>query len=245
MELNAKFTPTTENERSADVKLYQEAIGCLTYAMTSTRPELASVVGILSQFMTNPSESHWNGIKRVFRYLKGTMDSGLTFSGKSSVILSAYCDANYAGDDNDSRSISGYIFYVGGNCVSWVSRKQDCVVLSSTEAEYVALSEACKEAVWLRRLLKQLGFVQSSGTVICEDNKGAIELSRNPKFHKRSKHIRTRYHFSRECVNNGDVIIEFCPTSHMVADIFTKPLSKQKFIDFRKDICVSSVLLPE
>ena len=230
MEANAKFFPSSGDEELADRKLYQEAIGCLTYAMTSTRPDLAYAVGVLSQFMSCPTQSHWLGVKRVLRYLKGTKSLGLVFDSKQ-FVLSGYSDANYAGDEADSKSVSGFVFFAGG-LVSWQSRKQDCVVLSSTEAEYVALSEACKEVVWLRRLLKQIGYPQSSASVLYEDNRGAIELSRNPKFHKRSKHIRTRYHFSRECLENEAISLEHCASEDMIADIFTKPLGKEKFRRF-------------
>ena len=163
---------------------------------TATRPDLASAVSILSKYMSKPSKEHWQGVKRILRYIKGTINYGLIFKAEDNKgILAGYSDADWAGDIDTRRSTSGYIFQICGSTVSWCSKRQSSVSKSSTEAEYIALSVASQEAVWLSRLLKNVGVKQEEPILIYEDNQGAIELSRNPKFHNRTKHIDIPYHF--------------------------------------------------
>ena len=135
-----------------DVREYQMAIGCLTYATTATRPDLAAAVGILSKYMARPGKDHWQGVKRVLRYVKGTLNSGLTFTAHgNNYVLYGYADADWGGDVETRRSTSGYVFQIQNNTISWCSKRQASVSRSTTEAEYIALSTACQEAVWLRR----------------------------------------------------------------------------------------------
>ena len=234
LEVGKKLQKTTDEDQIFhDTSLYQQAIGCLTYAATTTRPDIAAAVSSLSQYMSNPSVDHWVGVKRVLRYLRGTINYGLRFTSKDGNELVGYSDSDWAGDVDTRRSTSGYVFFVGNSLISWSSKKQPTVAKSSTEAEYVALSTATQEAIWLRRLLSDLHFRSPRPTVINEDNQGAIELSRNPKHHNRVKHIDIAYHFARERVESGEIEIAYCPTEEMIADVMTKGLSRFQFEKLR------------
>ncbi|KAG2782680.1 hypothetical protein PC111_g24477 [Phytophthora cactorum] len=187
---------------------YRNAVGCLMYLMVGTRPDLAAAVGVLSQFAADPCPTHWQALKRVFRYIQGTKTHGIEFQGSCEDGLQGYSDADWAGDIESRRSTSGYAFMMNGGCISWRSKKQRTVALSSTEAEYMALSEATQEAVWLKVFLCELGEMANDEAVkIYEDNQGSIALAKNPEFHKRTKHIDIRYHFVREKVEDGQVVL--------------------------------------
>ena len=234
LEIGRKFQKASgDDELFGDVSLYQQAIGCLTYAATTTRPDIAVAVSILSQYMSKPTIDHWIGVKRVLRYIRGTLNYGLSFSTGDTNGLIGYSDSDWAGDPDTRRSTSGYVFFIGQALVSWSSRKQATVAKSSTEAEYVALSGATQETIWLRRLLTDINFGTDYPTVIYEDNQGAIDLSKNPKHHSRVKHIDIAYHFSRERVASNEIDVIYCPTDRMIADVMTKPLSKDKFERYR------------
>ena len=231
----------TNEEKPFDKKTYQQAIGCLTNVSTATRPDIAATVGILSQYMADPSNDHWLGIKRLLRYIKGTLMYGLKFiAHKNDDDLYGYADANWAGDVDTRWSTSGYVFMVANGVVSWSSKKQSTVVKSTTEAEYVALSQATQEAIWLRRLLCDLGCKADGPTLINEDNQGAIEIARNPKFNNRTKHIDTTFHFIREKIVSKEIKVEYCSTLDMIADIMTKALPKDRFERLRSqlNVCV-------
>ncbi|CAB4021584.1 Retrovirus-related Pol poly from transposon TNT 1-94, partial [Paramuricea clavata] len=160
------FHKRTEDEELFDEHIYQQAIGCLTYASTATRPDIAAAVSILSTFMSNPSKEHWIGIKRVLRYIKGTLNYGLKFQANGNHHeLVGYSDANWAGDVDTRRSTSGYVFKVANSTISWSSKKQATVAKSTTEAEYVALSQATQEAIWMRKLLSDIGYKIDEPTV--------------------------------------------------------------------------------
>jgi len=194
------------------VKECQALIGSLTYAAMSTRPDIAGALGVVNQFASNPNETHWKAVKRILRYLKGTLDYGICFCGNKDmeIKLSGFVDADWAGDVETRKSQSGYVFQLCGGPVSWVSKKQAVVALSTTEAEYVAAAFATQELVWLRKLLQELGFQQESATVLFEDNMGAIEVSINPKYHGRMKHIDIRHHFLRDAVEEGTLTLQYC-----------------------------------
>ena len=234
MEVGKVFQKLSEDEEQFDIRKYQAAIGSLNYAMIATRPDICSAVGILSQFMSKPSKEHWQGIKRIMRYISGTLDYCLLFhANDSELMLSGYADADWASDVQSRKSTSGYIFQLAGSTISWRSQKQSVVALSTTEAEYVSLSSASQEAIWLRRLLKDLLVDVSKPTIINEDNQGAICLTKNTKGHSRAKHIDIKYHFIRENVQNKEIELKYCPTDKMVADILTKALPRQRFEDLR------------
>uniref|UniRef100_A0AAV1U9F8 CCHC-type domain-containing protein n=1 Tax=Peronospora matthiolae TaxID=2874970 RepID=A0AAV1U9F8_9STRA len=209
---------------------YRNAIGCLMYLMVGTRPDIAVAVGVLSQFAAEPCPTHWQALKRVFRFIQGTRTYGIEFQATSDDKLQGYSDADWAGDVEARRSTSGYAFVMNNGCISWRSKKQSTVALSSTEAEYMALTEAVQEAIWLKAFLHELGDMNSDEAVkIYEDNQGSIALAKNPEFHKRTKHIDIRYHFVREKVAEGKVVLEYCSTKDMKADLMTKPIPASQF----------------
>ena len=242
LEVGKKFCKLTEGAEPFDSQTYQKAIGCLTYASTATRPDIAAAVALLSKYSSNPGKEHWMGVKCIFRYIKGTLKYGLKFSADNKErILHGFSDADWVGDIDTRRSTSGYVFKVTNATVSWCSKRQASVAKSTTEAEYISLSLAAQEAILLRRLLFDIGCDVDSPTVIYEDNHGAIELSKNPKFHNRTKHIDISHHFIRERVLSKEILVNYCPTDNMTADIMTKGLSRNKFEKFRDLLSVYPV----
>ena len=219
---------------------YSQLIGSLMYLSVCNRPDLAQAVGALARHMAKPTTEHWTAAKGVLRYLSGTANYGITFGGPE-LKLEAYCDADYAGDIDTRRSTTGYAFVLGGGAISWSSRLQPTVAVSTTEAEYMAAAYAIKEALWLRTLLTEMGLEQDTIT-ICADNQSAIKLLRNPVFTMRSKHIDVIYHFARERVIRKDVTIKYISTNNMVADALTKPLPAAKLKYCRTAMGVSEVL---
>lgn len=228
MEMKQKLTiPSDDEVKIARDKPYQKLIGCLMYLAVGTRPDICYSVSYLSQFNTKYGEAHWNAAKRVLRYLKTTKNYCLTFKKGEDISLRGYVDADWGGDIQDRKSYTGYVFTIGGSIVSWEARKQRCVALSSTEAEYIALSEASKEAIHLRRLLVE--FVPQTGPVLLlNDNQGAQKLVVSPVFHRRTKHIDIRYHFVRNAFEENLIKVEYLSTQEMVADIMTKELGSEK-----------------
>jgi len=207
-------------------------------APKGTRPEVARAYAVskLAQFMSAFDESHWKAAKGVLRYLKGTMDMGITYSPSDDMYLVGYTDADYAGDKLDRKSTSGLVFLLNNALVSWSSQKQPSVALSSTESEYVACASGGTEAVWLRNLLEELNFPQNEPTPIFVDNTSAISLTGNPVLHSRTKHIDVRHHKIRELVQNGEVVVLYVHTSKQLADGLTKPLLKGKLEENRSAI---------
>jgi hypothetical protein len=198
------------------------------YAMLCTRPDLAYAVSQISQYSSNPTYAHFLVAKRIFRYLNGSRNMGITFSGsKPELEMEAYCDADWASGE-DRKSISGYVFIIGGGIVSWQSKKQPTVALSSTEGEYMAMTQTSKEILWIQQLLKDLGRRAINDKLLKEDNMGAIALAKNPQYHARTKHIDIQHHFIRQCLEDGKIELEYCPTEDMIADIMMKALSKEK-----------------
>ena len=234
VEAGVRYEKRSDDEESCDVRKYQRAIGCLTYLSTATRPDISAAVGMLSKFMADPGVNHWVGVKRVLRYLRGTHNYGLVFVGDNDDALIGYSDSDWAGDVVTRRSTSGYVFQFGNSTVSWSSRRQATVAKSSTEAEYVALSMATQEAVWLRRLLSDVGLQVDTATTIYEDNQGAIDLSKNPKHHNRTKHIDVSFHFTRERMAAKEIDVSYIPTEHNLADVMTKGLGKVPYEKFRE-----------
>jgi hypothetical protein len=231
-------SPTTSDEKAAYAEYakglnYLECLGGVLYA-TQTRPDIQHAVGVCAQFGANPGKPHMEALKRVLCYLKGTAHFGLTLGGKNDgVDLIGWTDSDWAQDLDTRRSLGGFVFDIAGGAVSWSSKKQPTVALSTAEAEYMAASNATKEAIWLRVLLEDLGFPQTKATTIHADNQGCIALSRNPVAHSRAKHINIRHHFIRERVANSEIDFHFCTTKDMLADIFTKQLPREAFEKFR------------
>jgi hypothetical protein len=209
---------------------YREAVGCLMYAMVLTRPDIAYAGSKVAKFTNQPHQSHWTAVKRIFRYLSGTLHMGISYSGSiSDLTLRGYCDADYAGDHDDRKSRTGYLFMLANGAVAWCSKRQGCTADSTTEAEFVAMAESVKEAIWLQRLLRSLGFSSSIPTSIFFDNQGAIQLVKNPKFHKRTKHIETKYYLIREKYEQQQVDVLYINTKQQLADLFTKSLPRDPF----------------
>lgn len=170
--------------------MYRQLVGSLNY-LTTTRPDIAYAVSILSQFLTKPHESHWIATKRVLRYLNRTINFGIEYTNACSVELTGHSNSDWARNPYDMKSTTGYIFDIGSRAISWSSKKQSTVSLSSTEAEYKALCSSTCEAIWLRRMLEDIGEGQQEPTTIICDNQSTIKLRNNPVCHKRSKHIDT------------------------------------------------------
>jgi hypothetical protein len=166
-------------------------------------------------------------VKRIMRYLKGSLHLKLQLRGQH-IKLKGYCDADWAGDVNDRRSTTGYVFSLGDGVVSWSSKRQPTVALSTTEAEYMAASHCTREAIWLRQLLDDMRCKYDEGTLIMCDNQGAIALAKNPVYHARTKHIEVQHHFVQEKVARGAIILEYCPTEDMLADVLTKALARER-----------------
>jgi hypothetical protein len=214
-----------------DTYKYRKTIGMLIYLMVGTRPDICFSVSLLSRFMQSPRELHWRLVKKLLLYVKTTQDYCLIYTKtktKENISqLIGYSDADYAGSVDDRKSTSGYIFKYNNCVVTWNSAKQKTVSLSSTEAEYLALTTAIKEALWLKQLLSELNRKQEEITMYC-DNKSTICLSKNPEFHSRTKHIDIRYHFIKEKITEKIIKIEYIPTDQMLADILTKALPRIK-----------------
>jgi hypothetical protein len=211
---------------------YRAEVGSLTWLSIMTRPELSLSVGQVARYVTNPGVQHWNAIDLIWEYLNGSSEMGLTLGGGDAELsnLRGFVDSDYARCVDTRRSTTGWVFKFGGGAVSWRTRRQKSVTLSSTEAEYCALTEAAKEAIWMKGLLRELGYGNDDGPVpLYEDNKGAICLAKNDVYHERTKHIDVRHHFIRECVAKKQIVIDFRSSKTMVADILTKPLSKVLF----------------
>ena len=214
-----------EGGKQVDVP-YQNLIGSLMYLAVLTRPDISFSVSLLSQFNNCHSEVHWQCAKRILRYLKGTKNHHLKFC-KNDMKLQGFVDADWANNLEDRKSYTGYIFKLCDSVISWASVKQRTIALSSTEAEYMAISEASKEAIYLRNLLNDL-----TGKFLCvtlfNDNQSALSMSNNPVHHNRTKHIDVRHHFIREAVNNNLVNVEYMSTDVMLADMLTKGLNADK-----------------
>jgi hypothetical protein len=241
MEPTIQLLPADKNYQAPASlrRAYQSAVGSLMYAMLGTRPDIAFAVSVVSRFASNPTEAHMKAVKRIFRYIQGTLDMGLVFRG-SIQPLEGYTDSDWAGDHDTRRSTSGYVFNVGSAAISWSAKRQPTVSLSSCEAEYIGQTNATKEAIWLQGFLKQVnpGDPGLSATIIYGDNQGAIALAKNPQFHARTKHIDIQHHFVREKVAEGRVDIKYIHTSKQVADGLTKALPRDPFQRFRKAVGV-------
>ena len=221
------------------------------YAAQCTRPDISFAVSALSQYCSRPNEEHYTAAKRVLRYLRGSTHHGITYNGNSATgdgtecqpTLHGYCDSDYANDRSDRRSFTGYAFYLGNAVVSWQSRKQPTVTLSSTEAEYMAASEAVKEALWWRSFVQSLGLGYDSDKATCikSDNQGSICLTKNSGSHSRTKHIDVRHFFIRDEVERGSIRFEYVPTAQMAADVLTKALSVDKHSTTTKLLGMASI----
>lgn len=216
--------------------LYRKAIGSLLYLSVNTRPDISASISILSRKVNNPNSNDWNEVKRVMKYLKLTKTLKLQLGEKDAENnLEIYADADWAGDDRDRKSTSGFIIKLYSSSISWSSKKQSTVSLSSTEAEYISLCEACQELQWIRQLMKDFN-EQSAKITVYEDNQSTLKMLDNEGVKTRSKHIDVKYHYIRELKKKKEVIFEYCPSDRMQADIMTKPLGFIKIQRLRESI---------
>ncbi|KAG8481224.1 hypothetical protein CXB51_025964 [Gossypium anomalum] len=206
---------------------YSSAVGSLMYAMVCSRPDLSYAVSAVSRYMANPGKEHWKAVQWILRYLRGTTDVCLQF-GRTEDGVIGYVDADFAGDLDRRRSLTGYVFTIGGCAISWKATLQTTVALSTTEAEYMAITEACKEAIWLKGLFSELNEDLQISTVFC-DSQSAIFLTKDQMFYERTKHIDVRYHFVRNIIARGDIVVSKISTHENPADMMTKSLPITKF----------------
>lgn len=220
--LSIAFAPKSIEEREYMSRVpSSSAVGSLMYAMVCTRSDLAHAVSIVSKFMAKPGKEQWQVVKRIFRYLRDTSDIGLIYGSDTQCLVTSFSDSDYAGDVDSRRSMTGYVFTLDGSVVSWKAILQSTVTLSTTEAEYMALTEANKERIWLKGLIGDLGLHHDQAIVYC-DNLSAICLAKDQVHHERIKHIDVRYHFLR-----NEKIIKVMKVG--TADMFTKPVPHSKF----------------
>jgi hypothetical protein len=220
LEENAKMSHTP----------YKEAVGCLLYSSYWTRPDTANATRDVSRMMACAGEAHWQAVKHILRYIQGTQAKGIKYkrTGQGLAII-GYTDASWASDQDDRKSTSGYIFLMAGGPISWSSKRQQTVALSSCEAEYLALGAAAQEAMFLRHLVTELTGEEQGPTTILVDNQSAISMADNPSHHSRAKHLAVREHFIRECISSKQINLKWCPTADMVADLLTKPVTAPVF----------------
>ena len=219
----------------SDPKLYREIVVSLIYLMTCTRPDICYIVTILSQYLCKPTMAHFNLAKHVLRYLKGTISQGLIFNCEGNKCLEGFTDASWANSDG-RKSISGYCFRLSNMSalISWKSKKQSTVALSTCEAEYISMTHGIQEGIFLKQLLvDMLVFCNEDPVVLFVDNKGAIDLGKNPVHHQRSKHIDIKYHFIRSKIQDGQFVLKYVPSKDNIADIFTKPSTRLSLEQFK------------
>ncbi|GJX71803.1 hypothetical protein Tco_0308974, partial [Tanacetum coccineum] len=217
-DLSGKFVDQTD---------YRSKIGSLMY-LTSSRPDIVQAVSYCARYQSRPIEKHIKEVKRIFQYLRGTINMGLWYPKDSDFELTPFSDANHAGCIDTHKSTSGGIQFLGDKLVSWMSKKKDYIVMSSAEAEYVALSASCAQVMWIRTQLKDYGFNYNKIPLYC-DSQSAIAISCNPVQHSHTKHIHTRYHFIKEQVENGIIELYFVRTEYQLAAMSTRALPEDRF----------------
>ena len=231
-------------------------LGSVMYLMLCTRPDLAYAVGALSKFSSNPRQQHMNAIQGLLRYVSKTRPQGLhfgPFTQDSTPVAYVFSDADWGGDHDKRRSTGAYVCTISDQrsnsvhtAVSWASKQQATVTLSCTESEYMALTQACKEAIWVQRFMQELATITGQGgstgpITIFADNQGSMALAKNPEFHSQTKHISIQQHFIREKVEADEVQLKYLPMGDMLADLLTKALPREKVDHFRKEMGIYEV----
>ncbi|XP_065635527.1 secreted RxLR effector protein 161-like [Quercus suber] len=219
--------------------LYRSIIRSLPY-LTASKPDIVFIVGVCAHYQAAPKESHLTVVKRIICYINSTPEYGLWYSKDSNDCLVGYLDANWVGSVDDRKSTSDGCFYLRNNLLSWMSKKQNSVSLSTAKSKYIAARSCCTQLLWMKKLLHDYGIPQETMSVFC-DNTSAINLSKNPVQHSKSKHIEICYHFIRDLVEDKIVCLEFIHTDNQKVDIFTKPLDGPWFESLRKTIGVSII----
>ena len=211
--------------------MYQSVVRKLLYLSSWCRPDIAFAVCNIAKYTTQPTDQHWKAVKHILRYLAGTVNYGLLYRRDNPIECYGYSDADFAEDLDDRKSTSGYIFKIGGAPVIRKCCKQSCVALTTTESEYMALSSAAQESIWMRRLVSELKRETAKPMTIYEDNQVAICL---PQYHGRNKHIDIKHHFIRDKVKNGSIEVKYCKTEEMIANMMTRGLYSERFVKLRK-----------
>ena len=228
MDSNVKLVEDDGYSKTVDLILYQSMVGSILHLARATRPDTLHSVAVVSRYNSSPTVTHFTAVKRILRYLKGTINLSLQYEVTGQKII-GYSDADWANDLNNRHSTTGNVFVMAGGAISWLSQKQPTVALSTSEAEYMSLGSATQEAIWLKRLLNDLHAENQEPIEIREDNQGTIAMTRNPAGHKRTKHIDIRHHFVRESVQSGLIRISYCASKDMLDDVFTKAVPKPRF----------------
>ena len=223
-----------EKGKPYDQKVYRSMIGSLLY-LCASRPDIMLSVCMCARFQANPKDSHHTAVKRILRYLAHTPTLGLWYPKGAQFDLVGYSDSDYAGDRVDRKSTSGTCHFLGRSLVCWASKKQNCVSLSTAEAEYIAAGSCCTQILWLKQTLKDYGIHVKKIPLLC-DNESAIKIAHNPVQHSRTKHIDIRHHFLRDHVQREDIIVSHVKTEDQLADIFTKPLDEKRFCALRCEL---------
>ncbi|XP_062232829.1 secreted RxLR effector protein 161-like [Phragmites australis] len=240
MECRLKISKRDGSE-AVDATHYRSVIGSLRY-LVNTRPDIAYAVGIASRYMEAPSKQHWAITKQILRYVQGIIGYGCYYKADSKgPVLTGYSDSDLTGDIDDRKSTSGVAFLLGSSIVTWSSKKQKVVAISSCEAEYVAAASAACQGVWLSCLLGEMVGRAPAKFNLKVDNKSTIALSKNPVHHEWTKHIDTKYHFIRSCIKEGKADIEHIGTNGQLADLLTKALGRVKFGEMRQMLGVVEV----
>ncbi|GJV87584.1 zinc finger, CCHC-type containing protein [Tanacetum coccineum] len=229
-----------EDGNTVDATYYRSLIGSLRYLL-HTRPDLSYSVGLLSRFMQDPKDHHLKAVKQVIRYIKGTKEHGIIYKKEGGCKITGYSDSSYGINTDQGKGTTGIVFYFGESPITWCTQKQPTVALSSCESEFMAATGAACQALWLKRLLSELTGWEEKRITLKVDNVSAIALVRNPVFHGRSKHIDIRYHFIRECVENGHINVEHVRGELQRADILTKALPRLKFVTMRQMLGVQDL----
>jgi hypothetical protein len=222
MDPNVKLL-SDQGETFSDPGRYRRLVGKLNY-LTMTRPDISYAVSVVSQFLNSPCDIHWDAVVRILRYIKRAPGKGLVYANRGHSDIVVYKDADWAGSPYDRRSTSGYCVLIGGNLISWKSKKQNVVARSSAEAEYRAMALTTCELIWLKHLLQELHFSKIGTMNIICDNQAALHIASNPVFHERTKHIEIDCHFIREKIMSGEIATSFVGSNDQLADIFTKSL---------------------
>jgi hypothetical protein len=215
------------------ITYYRMGVGKLLH-VTNTRPDVAFSVGVVTRFTSAPREAHLDAVIMIFRYLKGSATYAIHYQRGGDIVPIGYTDSDYLGDMDERKSTSGYLMSIGSGPILWKSKLQDEVAQSSSEAEYRAVAEGAKEAMWLRNLMEEIGFPFTKPITLFVDNQSAIKMARNPVLQARTKHIEKSCHLIRDHVKKGRIQLEFIRSREQIADVLTKPISTVHFRDMRR-----------
>jgi hypothetical protein len=231
--LSKAMCPETEEARREMAKVpYREAVGSIMYLAVCTRPDLCKAISNASRFLDNPGPQHWQAVKRIFRYLKGTRDLKLHLGGNTELNLCAYSDADWGGDTDSGRSTTGFVIFLGNSPICWKSRLQTPIALSTVEAEYYAMVDSTRELLYILPLTADMELHQKLPLTINEDNQGCQAVAEKSINNPRTKHINIKYHWIKDKITDGTIKIQYCPTDKMIADVLTKGLEHIKHNKF-------------